>query len=386
MDRADVVIIGGGVTGLSSGYWLAKAGKDVVIVEKGNIGMEASGRAGGLISAGRDNASVIPTIVESLKIWPTLEEELGYPTEFVYKGRLKAAMTEEDMDRVYEMLEDYHNNGLRAEVVDTKEMQDLVPGLSEKALGGLFTLDGGHANPQRTVQAYAWGFQDRGGRLYQNTAVTGITVKNDRIFSVETTAGSIRTDFVVSAAGPQTGLLGEMVGVHIPIAPCRAESIVTVPLEPRFEISLVGNGLYGRQTKKGNLHFGGGPLEWIDVEATTQPPKPSTHMVRNIARRLAELLPGVEDIRVLRGWAGIVESTPDSEPIIDRLDYPEGFIVAVQSGHGFAPSPATGVAVRDLVLQGEASFDISEFRFDRFNGIPRSWRQAMGWQPGAYNT
>lgn len=385
-DKADAVIIGGGVSGLSSGYWLAKAGMNVVVVDKGVIGLEASGRAGGLISAGRDNGRVVPTIVESLKLWSTLEEELGYPVEFVYKGKLKVAMTEEAMEEVFQMREDYHNNGLRAQVVDLKEMQDIVAGLSEKALGGLYSPDGGHANPQRTVQAFAWGFQDRGGQLYENTAVTGITIKDDRIYSVETTGGTIRTDFVVSAAGPQTGLIGDMVGVHIPIAPCRAESLVTVPLEPRFEASLVGNGLYGRQTKRGNLHFGGGPMEWVDVKTTSQPPKPNTDLIRNIARRLAELVPGVEDLRVLRGWAGIVESTPDTEPIIDRLDYPEGFVVVVQSGHGFAPSPATGQAVRDLVLCGKASFDISEFRFDRFNGVPRNWRETMTWAKGNYNT
>ncbi|MFQ5872670.1 MAG: NAD(P)/FAD-dependent oxidoreductase [Dehalococcoidia bacterium] len=151
-------------------------------------------------------------------------------------------------------------------------------------------------------------------------------------------------------------------------------------------MTIVGNGLYGRQTKRGNLHFGGGPMEWINVEATEVPPKPSTPVLRNIARRLAELLPGVEDLRVLRAWAGIVEATPDAEPIIDRLDYPQGFVLVVQSGHGFAPSPATGVAVRDPVIEGKCSFDISEFRFDRFNGVPESWREDMGWDKGAYNT
>ena len=95
----------------------------------------------------------------------------------------------------------------------------MIPGISEKILGGMFSPDAGHANPQRTVQAFAWAFQDLGGRLYQNTAVTGIKVVGGRVSSVETTAGAIKAEVVVGAAGPQTGLLAEMVGVHVPGGP-----------------------------------------------------------------------------------------------------------------------------------------------------------------------
>ncbi|MFQ5872671.1 MAG: NAD(P)/FAD-dependent oxidoreductase, partial [Dehalococcoidia bacterium] len=112
--------------------------------------------------------------------------------------------------------------------------------------------------------------------------------------------------------------------------------------------------------------------------------KPSSVILRNIALRLEELLPGVEDQRVLRAWAGIVEVTPDGEPIIDMLDYPQGFVLVDQSGHGFAPCPATGVAVRDLIIKGKCSFDISAFKLSRFEGFPKSWRQSWGWQAGAY--
>ncbi|MFQ5874593.1 MAG: NAD(P)/FAD-dependent oxidoreductase, partial [Dehalococcoidia bacterium] len=262
---AEVTIIGGGVSGLSSGYYLAKAGMDVVVIEKEIVGSESSARNGGLISAAVDQGAVAPTVVESLKMWPTLDKELGYPTEFVGQGRLRVAFTEEHMEDIFQAAEDYRRFGLGAKVVDSQEARDMVPGLSERVLGGLFTPDAGHANPQQTVEAFARAFEDRGGRLYQRTAVMGINVKDGRVSSVETSAGPIATEFVISAAGPQTSLIADMAGVHVPSAPAKIECIVTVPLEPLFDIVLTGNGLYGRQTLRGNLQFGGGPVEWIDV-------------------------------------------------------------------------------------------------------------------------
>src|SRR5262249_17439416 len=158
--------------------------------------------------------------------------------------------------------------------------------VSPSALGGYLSR-GGHANPQRTVQAFAWATLDRGGRIWQETLVTGITVSRGRVTAVETSRGPIATEMVVSAAGPQSALVGRMVGIELPIVPARVEIIATVPLPPLFEVSVGGNGLYGRQTRRGNLIFGGGPHEWTDVALAGEPAKPSTPLVRSLARRLA---------------------------------------------------------------------------------------------------
>ena len=265
-------------------------------------------------------------------------------------------------------------------------MRSLVPELTDRALGGMYFPNAGHSNPQRAVQAYAWACQDRGGRIYQDTAVLGIDVAGGRVRGVQTSRGTVTADVVVSAAGPQSGLIGDMVGLHVPVAPGRVEIIATVPLESRFTTYIAGNGLYGRQTLRGNLVFGGGPHEWVDVEVDKTPPKPNTPLVRNISRRLAELFPALEDTRVLRSWAGVVEQTPDSIPIIDKVNEPEGFVVVCVSGNGFGLSPATGLAVKELIVDGECAVDISAFRFDRFRNVPRGWRKRWGWEAGAYNT
>ena len=378
---ADVVVIGAGVSGLASAYYLAKAGKDVVVVDKGTVGGEASGRNGGMISERVDEPPMIPMGVESLKIWPTLDDELGYPTEFTHEGRLQVAVSEEEMGDLYTEREEALRHGLSVELLDPSEIQGLIPEITGRTLGGLFFANGGHANPQRTVQAFAWAFQDLGGRLYQNTAVTGMSVVGERVSSVETAAGSIEADVVVAAAGPQTGLLAEMVGIHVPVAPARVEILATAALEPLFDIALVGNGLYGRQAARGNLLFGGGPHEWIDVDLATDPHKPNTPLIRNIARRLAALLPRVAGVPVIRSWAGVVEQAPDYLPIIDIADGVSNYVVVTASAHGFGIAPATGKAVSDLVLYGESRIDISALGLDRFSDVGPGWREERGWIP-----
>lgn len=386
LDSADVVIIGGGVSGLSSAYFLAKAGVDVVVVEKGMIGGEASGRNGGSMSPRADEPPVIPMADVARRLWPTLADELGYPTEFIEGGRLQVAMTEEEVGLVSDMEKNSLGFGIQAEIMTPQQARRLIPELSERVLGGLFFPNAGHSNPQRVVQAYGWACQDRGGRLYQGTPATGINVTGGRITGIETSAGTVQADVVVIAAGPQTGIIADMAGILVPVAPGRVEIIATIPVESRFEAMLAGNGLYGRQALRGNLIFGGGPHEWVDVALSDEPSKPNTPVIRSIARRLAELLPALEDLAVLRAWSGVVEQTPDRYPIIDKLDYPEGLVVVTVSGNGYGLSPATGTAVKELIVDGSCSFDISGFKLDRFRDVPANWRKAWGWQAGSYNT
>ena len=381
IDSADVVVIGGGVSGLSSAWFLARAGKDVVVVEKGVVGGEASGRNGGMISERVDEPPLIPLGVESVRLWETLADELGYPTEFTQQGRVQVAVSEEEMGDLFAERDHGLRHGVDVGLIDPSEIRDMIPGISEKMLGGMFSPNAGHANPQRTVQAFAWAFQDLGGRLYQNTAVTDMNVVDGRVSSVETTAGAIKAEVVVGAAGPQTGLLAEMVGVHVPVAPARVEILATAPLPPLFDIALVGNGLYGRQAARGNLLFGGGPHEWTDVGLTSDPDKPNTPLIRNIARRLAELIPGAADASVIRSWAGVVEQVPDYLPVIDIPDRPGNYVVVTASAHGFGIAPATGKVVSELVLQGESSVDISGLRLSRFVDVKPGWREERGWVP-----
>jgi len=222
MDRADVVIIGGGITGLSSAYWLTKAGLDVVVVEKGIVGWEASGRNGGISSRRGEELPVVALAREACRLWPTMDAELGYPTEWVGTGGLSPALTEERVTFYRGALARWQKLDIPARWLDPREVRELVPCISERVLGGIYVAGAGHANPQRTAQAYAWAIRDRGGRIYQQTAVTGIQVTNDKVSAVGTTRGPIATETVVSCAGPQTAHIGRMAGVVRSLAMTRA--------------------------------------------------------------------------------------------------------------------------------------------------------------------
>jgi sarcosine oxidase, subunit beta len=373
---ASVIVIGGGVTGLSAAWWLARSGVDVLVLDKGVVGWEASGRNGGGASHYHS-----PLFHEEQRLWPQMDELLGYPTEY-RRERVIFALTGSDLAAYQGMAAEGRKLGYSVSDLDAQQVRELVPMASEANLGGVHLHYGGHANPQRTVQAYAWALQDLGGRIAQHTPVSDIVEEGGRVVAVDTPAGRIGCDALVIAAGPQTGMLLAKVGLRLPLGFGRAEMIVTEPA-PLMRIGGVdGNGLYGRQTLRGNLAFGGGPHEWIELAFDGPAARPSSPLTRNLARRVAELMPGAAHLRLIRSWAGVIENTPDGRPVLDRLDNPANLVVATMSSVGFGLSPASGHAVRDLVLDGRCSFaDLGKLRLSRFENIRDDWLEERGWLP-----
>ncbi|HEY3887857.1 MAG TPA: FAD-binding oxidoreductase [Caulobacteraceae bacterium] len=373
---AAVVVVGGGVTGLSAAWWLARSGVDVLVLDKGVIGWEASGRNGGGASHYHS-----PLFHEEQRLWPRMDELLGYPTEY-RRERVIFALTGSDLAAYRGMAAEGRRLGYSVDDLDPKEVRALVPMASEANIGGVHLHYGGQANPQRTVQAYAWALQDLGGRIAQHTPVTRIVEAGGRIVAVETARGRIGLDALVVAAGPQTGMLLKTVGVRLPLGYGRAEMIVTEPA-PLMRIGGVdGNGLYGRQTLRGNLAFGGGPHEWIDLAADGPVARPTSPLTRNLARRVAELMPGAANLRLIRSWAGVIENTPDGRPVLDRLENPANLVVATMSSVGFGLSPASGHAIRDLVVDGRCSFaNLDKLKLSRFETVGDDWLEVRGWLP-----
>jgi len=374
MSGSEVVIVGGGVTGLSAGWWLARSGVKVTVLDKFIVGWEASGRNGGGAS---HYAS--PLFAEEQRLWPQMDELLGYPTEH-QKERIIIAMTERQWEQYRFVAERHTRLSHPVELLDTRQVLDAVPLASEKCFGGVHYKFGGHANPQRSVQAYAWALQDLGGKIVQHSPVTGFETAGGKVTAVKTANATYGCDAVVVAAGPQIPHLMAQLGVHVPLAAARAEMIITEPA-PMMPIGGVdGHKLYGRQTMRGNLAYGGGPHEWIDVDETGPAARPSTSLSRNLAKRLAELLPKAAHLNVIRSWAGVIENSPDGRPIIDRLSSPDNVVVASMSSVGFGLSPASGHAIRDLVLDGQCSFaDIDLFKLSRFDNLEADWREKRGW-------
>jgi sarcosine oxidase, subunit beta len=373
---ATCIVIGGGVTGLSAGWWLARDGVDTLVIEAGPIGWAASGRNGGGCSHHHS-----PLFREEQRLWPLMDELLGYPTEF-QPNRIRIALNEPQMKLFRRAFDNAAQQGFRTDILDPQEVRELVPLAGENVYGGYFHHFGGHANPHRTVQAYAWALEDHGGRIMQHTCVEGFETRGNRVAGVVTNRGSFSCDHVVIAAGPATSSLATQLGITVPLMTARAEMIVTEPLPAMPMGGVDGNGLYGRQTLRGNLAYGGGPHEWVLVPDTAFDRPHSTVLQGSIARRLSELLPKAGHARVIRSWAGFVENTPDGRPVIDRPPDFENVTVATLSSVGFGLSPAAGRAIRDLVVSGTCTFaDLSIFKLSRFAALEADWQSRQGWLP-----
>jgi sarcosine oxidase subunit beta len=308
-----------------------------------------------------------------------MDELLGYPTEH-QKGRILIAMTERQWEQYRFIAERHKRLNHPVELLDVKQVQEAVPLAGDNCFGGVHYKFGGHANPQRSVQAYAWALQDLGGKIIQHSPVTGFETAGGKVTAVKTANATYGCDSVVVAAGPQIPQLMAQLGVNVPLAAARAEMIITEPA-PMMPLGGVdGHKIYGRQTMRGNLAYGGGPHEWLDMDATGPAARPSTPLARNLAKRLAELLPKAAHLNVIRSWAGVIENSPDGRPIIDRLTSPDNVVVASMSSVGFGLSPASGHAIRDLVIDGKCSFaDIDILKLSRFDNLESDWREKRGW-------
>ncbi len=371
-----VVVIGGGATGLSTAFWLRRAGVAVTVIEKGIVGWEASGRNGG----GATHA-VSPLFAEEQRLWPMMDDLLGYPTEY-QRQRIRIGLSRQQLDLILEGVTIARKQGFTAQELDNKFLRELVPFVSEHAAGGVLLEYGGHANPQRTLQAYAWAVQDHGGTIQQHTTVTGFDQAGGNITAVRTDQGTFGCDAVVMAAGPHTAQLAAKLGIRVPVAAARAEMVVTEPLPLIRFGGADGNGVYGRQTLRGNLAYGGGPHEWIDLPDATTPRAVNSPVMQSVAKRVFELFPKVAHARVIRSWAGVIENTPDGRPILDRLTGPDNLVIASMSSVGFGLSPATGHAVEQLVTQGKCDFaDLSQLKLSRFDTLAPDWQEAAGWVP-----
>jgi sarcosine oxidase subunit beta len=369
----DVIVIGAGVTGLSSAWWLARDGLSVLVLDKGVIGAEASSRNGGGCSHYQS-----PLFEEEQRLWPMMDDLLGYPTEHQAE-RVIIATDPDDLDHYHFIAQMCDEMGYRVDRLDAETARDIVPIAGDNCLGGIHYRFGGHANPQRTVQAYAWALQDLGGRILQHCPALSIETSGGQVTAVVTPQGRFSCGALVVAAGPQIMGLLDPIDIHVPLVAARAEMIVTEPAPLMRYGGVDGNGLYGRQTMRGNLAFGGGPHEWIETAPQGVRARPTTTLSRSLARRVAELFPRAAHLNVIRSWAGIVENTPDGRPVIDRID---NLVIATMSGVGFGLSPASGHAVRDLVVDGRCSFtDIDKLSLSRFAGIAPDWREACGWLP-----
>jgi len=364
----DVVIVGGGIVGASCAYFLADRGADVLLLESGRIGREASGmNAGGVRQQGRALPEM-PLAIEALAMWADLDKRLDADLEYERTGDLRIAETEQDLARVRALADRERAAGIALEPIEGAGLRSLVPALSPGVLGGTFCATGGQANPLLVAPTFGRRARDLGAIVWEGCPVREISRDGDG-YLLDTANGQVRAARLVLSAGVWTARLAEALGARLPIALFVPQMQATAPLPPVLGVVLLGASrkLSMKQARSGAVLIGGGKRGWGDLG--TRARGTTEENLRLGAIDAAAVLPLLTGIEATRSWVGLEGLTPDEMPIIDCLDEGRAYVAAGFCGHGFAIGPVVGRQLSEWLLDGRSSLDLSAFRRDRFPAV-----------------
>jgi sarcosine oxidase subunit beta len=365
---ADIVIIGGGIIGVSIAYYLGKMGaKNVILFEKDLIGAGSTGLCAGGIRRQWSTEVNMHFAMKSFEIFQNFEEEFGASSEFHQIGYLFLARDEEELESFKKNIELQNRFGVPSQFLTHEEVKKEWPFLNlEDVAGGAFCDTDGYAGPNEVTQAIAKGARRHGVEIFEKTEVISMEMAKDRIVSVSTRDGQVETRTVVNAAGPYAANVGRLAGVEIPVNPIRRQLFVTNPFDkipPSVPLTIDHKqNFYFR--REGECVLLSGP----------QDEKPSFNLTTDFnsmvetAEKATYRVPVFEETNIARGWAGLYEISPDNHAILGKVSEVEGFILAVGfSGHGFQHGPAAGMVIAELIWNGKSeSIDIDPLALTRF--------------------
>ncbi|MEL7647174.1 MAG: FAD-binding oxidoreductase [Sedimentibacter sp.] len=366
---ADVVIIGGGISGCSTAYNLAKKGvKNVVVLEKNYICSGSTGRCGAGVRMQWGTEMNCKIAKKSIEFYEHANEILEYDRDVDFKqsGYLLVADTDKEIEQFKKNIEVQHACGIPSRMLSLQEAKEIVPYLNTDVLkGAAFCEKDGFLNPFHTTDAYYKAAKRLGVEFNTFTEATGIKVEKGRVVGVETNKGFIATNIVMNAANAYSKELCDMVGVDIPVYSERHQILVTEPVEPMQDPMVMAFGLnfYVQQSPEGSFIMGRGDAnEPRDLRVTS-----SWHFLEEMAKTMDTVLPPISKLRVVRQWAGLYNMTPDKQPIYDKAENVEGFYIAVGfSGHGFMFGPITGIVMSEMILKETPTIDVSMLNLNRF--------------------
>ncbi len=366
--KTDVVIIGGGVSGCSLAYNLAKRGVSVVVFEKRYLSSGATGACGAGIRQQWSTRENTDLAIKSVKIFEQLGKELGEDIELRQGGYLIAVHNEKDMKQALKNVKMQKSLGLKVDILTPEKINDIVPILDVKgmkAIGATFCPTDGHANPFKTNFAYANAAKRLGAKIYTYTEVKGIKKNKKEICSVITEKGTVKTKIVVNAAGVWSKIIAEMVGINLPNIPFRKEIMVTERIRPVFEAMVISfkDGIYFSQQKEGQI-LGGIP---IPEERSGYITIPTFEFMQHMAKTLTRYAPILKHVNMLRHWTGFYDVTPDARPILGETEELKGFIQCNGfSGHGFMLSPMVAKILADFIVDGKRPDILEHLNLKRF--------------------
>jgi len=347
--ETDVVIIGGGLAGAATAYYLRGEGVDVVLLERSELNREASGTNAGSfhfqiaihqLSARETESSRARLLsdvrlhVEAARLWLTLEDELGGPLGVHTIGGLMVAETPEELRILHDKHLIEEEAGLETHVLEGDELRRFAPYLADDLLGASFCPQEGHANPFLATPLFALRAAERGAVIRTHTEVTGVSPS----FEIETTAGRIRASRVVNVAGAWANDVAALSGLTLPI---HAEGLHVNVTEPREHVldplvQHIGRRLTLKQAANGTFIIGGG---W-PAHPEARPARFSTlwESAAGNAAVAVRVMPSLAVVRIVRMWTGVMAFTNDFQPVVGEVRALPGYFVCIATT-GFTLSP-----------------------------------------------
>jgi glycine/D-amino acid oxidase-like deaminating enzyme len=411
-----IVVIGGGIIGVSTALFLAEKGHQVVLCEKGRIGAEQSSRNWGWCrTMGRDVAE-IPLAIESLRLWQGMNQLVGRETGFRQSGIVYLCETEAELATQEAWLDEARQYQVDARVLRGSALAEVMPGMQAPFVAALHTPSDGRAEPMHAAPAIAEAARAHGAQIFTDCAVRGIDLKGGRIAGVITEKGRIACDQVVLAGGAWSRLFAGNAGLDLPQLKILGSVFRTKPLAGGPEASAGGSVFAFRKRLDGGytiarrnantaditpdhfrlladffprlrenrheirLRFGRRFWEelrtkrrWTMDETTpfeavrVLDPEPKPEILAEAQRVLSAAFPAFAKLEVAQSWAGLMDVTPDAVPVIDAVAAIPGFFIATGfSGHGFGIGPGAGRLMADLVAGDAPVVDPAPFRLSRF--------------------
>ncbi len=367
-ERADALIIGGGVIGASLAYHLALRGLKPVVFERDLLGSGNTGRSAGGIRAQFTSEINIKLSLYSIAFYERFRELLGADAEFHQVGYLFLGTTPEHLRHFRERVAFQRSFGVEVSLLTREEVAAGWPFLrTDDVTGATYSAKDGFAGPYEVTIAFANAARRRGAVFHEQSEVTEILADRGRIRGLKTSIGEFSSDAVVAACGPAVPALVKPLGIEVPVVPYRrhlymTETFPEIPDPIPFIIDS-GTGLYFRK------ETGGIMLGMVDK---SDPPTFSMNVDDGYLEKLVEAaltrVPLLEKANILNGWAGLYDTTPDHHAIVGPVDEVKGLYLAVGfSGHGFMHSPAIGASLSEVIVDGTArSLPLDALSLNRF--------------------
>jgi sarcosine oxidase, subunit beta len=365
----DVAIIGGGLVGTWTAYFLRKRGRSVAVIEKGAVGSQASGVNFGNVRLEGRHPTEFPLALRAIEQWEHIEELIGERCEFTPCGHSYIALEAKEVARLERYQREGSAGGLEIELLGANEVRRRFPYLGPDVCGATWSKRDGTANPRLATPAVARAARALGAEIWQGTRVTTVEPAGERLRVVTDRDFVVEAPFVVNAAGAWGNEIAAQFGETTPMFEAAPPNFVTEPL-PYFIMPALqdaGGAVIIRQVERGNVIVGfypRGPADRVQNRAPVAPEK-TLQSLTDVVR----VVPALRGAQAIRVWSGIEGYLPDMLPVMSWSQTTENLLHAFGfCGHGFQLSPGVGYTLAEMIDEGKPRIPIDAFSIGRFAG------------------